>query len=315
MQCRNVAQKWAMRAALVALVVFAVNVVLQINSSAVEPSPVSKTERTVETAAANVLGLPPGAMAGGGTLMVCGGGSLPEEVYDEFVKLAGGPKSKLVLIPSAHPYESVEALRYRFNGWLQYPAESFHFLHAATREEAESEEFARPLADATGVWMSGGAQGRLADLYKGTRVEAYLQKLLERGGVIGGTSAGAAIMSQTMIRHGTSRDAVLDAGFGLLQAAVVDQHFTERARHTRLLGALRENPQKIGLGVDEQTALIIQANKVRVLGQNRATVIVPAQNRTMSLHLLGSGEAAEIVRREEEDDALLMLLPSELVKK
>jgi cyanophycinase len=310
MQCRIFAQLGAMRAALVALVVFTGNVILENHSSAVDPPPVSN-ERT----AANVLGLPNGAMAGGGTLMVCGGGSLPEEVYDEFVKLAGGPKSKLVLIPSAHSYENAEELRSRFNGWLQYPAQSFSFLDAASREEAESEEFARPLADATGVWMSGGAQGRLADLYKGTRVEAYLQKLLERGGVIGGTSAGAAIMSQTMIRHGTSRDAVLDSGFGLLQAAVVDQHFTERARHTRLLGALRENPQKIGLGVDEQTALIIQANKVRVLGQNRATVIVPAQDRTMSLHLLGSGEAAEIIRRGDEDDAPLKLQLSDLVKK
>ncbi|WP_254513597.1 cyanophycinase [Anatilimnocola floriformis] len=268
-----------------------------------------------ERAIANVLGLPQGAMAGGGTLMVCGGGALPEEVYDEFVRLAGGPKSRLVLIPSAHPYESAEEMRARFNGWLDYPTASFHFLDAATREEAESEEFAKPLADATGVWMSGGAQGRLADLYKGTRVEAYLQKMLERGGVIGGTSAGAAIMSQTMIRYGTSREAVLDNGFGLLSGAVVDQHFTERARHTRLLGALRENPQKIGLGVDEQTALIIQANKVRVLGQNRATLIMPAPNRTMSLYLLGSGEGAEFVRRDEEADSPLSLLLSDLAKK
>jgi cyanophycinase len=315
MQCRY----WATQAALVVLLVFAGNVILEHKSQAGEPSSASQTAERAATSqrlsAANVLGLPQGAMAGGGTLMVCGGGALPEEVYDEFVKLAGGPKSKLVLIPSAHPYENLAALSYRFNGWLQYPTESFHFLHAATREEAESEDFAKPLEDATGVWMSGGAQGRLADLYKGTRVEYYLQKLLERGGVIGGTSAGAAIMSKTMIRHGTSRDAVMDAGFGLLQQAVVDQHFTERARHTRLLGALREYPEKIGLGVDEQTALIIRANKVRVLGQNRATVIVPAQNKTMSLHLLASGEEAEIVRGDEEQDSTLKLLLSDLVKK
>ncbi len=314
MRCRY----WARHAALVVLLAFAGNVIPVNNSQAGETSPATpiaeRAAASQPTLAANVLGLPQGAMSGGGTLMVCGGGALPEEVYDEFVKLAGGPKSRLVLIPSAHPYEG-EALAYRFNGWLQYPTQSFHFLHAATREEAESEDFARPLEEATGVWMSGGAQGRLADLYKGTRVEAYLQKLLERGGVIGGTSAGAAIMSKTMIRHGTSRDAVLDAGFGLLQQAVVDQHFTERARHTRLLGALRENPEKIGIGVDEQTALIIRANKVRVLGQNRATVIVPAQNRTMSLHLLGSGEEAEIVRGEEEKDSSLRLLVRDFVKK
>ncbi len=126
------------------------------------------TEKETAEQAANVLGLPQGAMSGGGTLMVCGGGALPEEVYDEFVRLAGGPKCKLVLIPSAHPYENLEAITYRFNGWLQYPAESFHFLHATSRAEAESDDFAKPLEDATGVWITGGAQGRLADLYKGT---------------------------------------------------------------------------------------------------------------------------------------------------
>lgn len=306
MQCRI----WPRRAALVVLLVFAGNVIRENKTQAAEP-----ISAPTQAELANVLGLPPGAITGGGTLMVCGGGALPEEVYDEFVRLAGGSKSKLVLIPSAHSYENLAALNYRFNGWLQYPTESFHFLDAATREEAEADEFAKPLEDATGVWMSGGAQGRLADLYKGTRVEYYLQKLLERGGVIGGTSAGAAIMSQTMIRHGSSREAVIDAGFSLLQAAVVDQHFTERSRHTRLLGALRDNPEKIGIGVDEETAIIIRANKVRVLGQNRATVIVPARNRTMSLHSLGSGEEAELIRREEETDSPLRLQQSNLAKK
>lgn len=263
----------------------------------------------------NVFGLPRGAVSGGGSLMVCGGGQLPEEVYDEFIKLAGGPNGRLVLIPSAYPWANLEALTYRFNGWLQYPVQSFDFLHASTREDADSEEFARPLATATGVWISGGAQGRLADLYKGTRVEQQLQRVLERGGVVGGTSAGAAIMSETMIRHGTSRDAVTDGGFGLLMSAVVDQHFTERARHTRLLGVLGQNPQKVGLGVDEQTALIIRANHVRVLGQNRATVIVPDQNHTMSLHLLASGEEAELIRSQDNADSPLKLLPANLAKK
>ena len=135
MQCRILAgRNRFMRAALVALLVFTGNVIRENNSQAADPVPATAAE---QAAAPNVLGLPQGAISGGGTLMVCGGGALPEEVYDEFVKLAGGPKSKLVLIPSAHPYENVEALNYRFNGWLQYPTESFHFLHAATREEAQ----------------------------------------------------------------------------------------------------------------------------------------------------------------------------------
>jgi cyanophycinase len=268
-----------------------------------------------ENAAANVLGLPPGAISGGGTLMVCGGGALPNEVYEEFVRLAGGRNGKIVLIPSAIPYSSQQALSYRFNGWLQYPVQSFNFVHATSREDAEKEEIANPLNEATGVWISGGAQGRLADLYKGTRVEKLIQDVLARGGVVGGTSAGAAIMSQTMIRYGTSREAVLDNGFSLLSSAVVDQHFSERKRQERLMGVLGQNPEKIGLGVDERTALIINANKVRVMGQNKATVIVPNQDKTMSVHLLATGEAAELVRVPAATDSLFQIRPSNLAKK
>lgn len=302
MQC----ERFAMLAALVALLALG-NVRMSYGGDL--------DRSNADQAATNVLGLPSGAIASGGTLMVCGGGALPNEVYDEFVRLAGGPKGKVVLIPSAYPYPSPEALAFRFNGWLQYPVQSFTFLHAGSREEAEKEEVSQPLAEATGVWMSGGAQGRLADLYKGTRVEKLIQNVLERGGVVGGTSAGAAIMSQTMIRYGNSREAVLDHGFSLLSAAVVDQHFTERQRQQRLLSVLGQNPEKIGLGVDERTALIINANKVRVMGQNKATVIVPKQDRTMSVHLLTGGEEAELVRVPEATESLYQIRPSNLAKK
>ncbi len=319
MQCRNV----AMRAALVALLMIVNGRLTGADETAgVGPSPQKSDKMTdlpvpkklAADALINVLGLPTGAVSAGGSLMICGGGSLPEEVYDEFVRLAGGERSRLVLIPSAHPYEDQDELACRFNGWRQYPVNSFGFLHTTSRAEAETEEFARPLAEATGVWFSGGAQGRLADLYKGTRVEQHLQRVLERGGVIGGTSAGAAIMSQTMIREGTSRQAVTDSGLNLLSSAIIDQHFTERSRHTRLLGALGQNPAMIGLGVDENTALIVRANTVRVMGENRATVIVPAQNRTMSLHLLANGEEAELTRGADRADGPLRLLQTNLAK-
>ncbi len=303
MHCRN----FAVLVALVALLAMSTRPnLLAGESTATENAAAAKAEKMA--AAANVLGLPTGAIASGGTLMVCGGGSLPDAVYDEFVRLAGGEKAKIILIPSAYPYDSLQSLQFRFNGWLGYTTASFDFLHASTREQADSDEFAKPLEEATGVWFSGGAQGRLADLYRGTKVELLLQKVLERGGVIGGTSAGAAIMSQTMIRHGSARDAVLDEGFNFLSSAVVDQHFTERGRHTRLLGVLNQNPNKIGLGVDENTCLVIRANRVRVMGDNRATVIVPSAGRAMSLHLLDSGEEAELVRQEDKEDTPLKLM-------
>jgi cyanophycinase len=302
MHCRN----FAVLAALVALLATSTRpIVLAGDSAATEEAAANKSKMT---AAANVLGLPSGAIAGGGTLMVCGGGSLPDEVYDEFVKLAGGDKAKIILIPSAYPYDSLASLQFRFSGWLGYTTASFDFLHASTREQADSDEFAKPLEEATGVWFSGGDQARLTDLYRGTKVEQQLQKLLERGGVIGGTSAGAAVMSQTMIKYGTAREAVLDEGFNFLSGAVVDQHFTQRGRHTRLLGVLGQNPNKIGIGVDENTCVVIRANHVRVMGDFRATVIVPSAHRTMSLHVLDSGEEAELIRQEDKEDTPFKLM-------
>jgi cyanophycinase len=107
--------------------------------------------------------------------------------------------------------------------------------------------------------------------------------VLERGGVVGGTSAGAAAMSQVMIRFGRTATPSIGAGFGLLAGAVVDQHFSQRKRETRLLGVLKQHADLIGLGVDERTALIVSGNKLRVVGDN-----------VVSLRL-NPGEQAELV--------------------
>lgn len=238
----------------------------------------------------NILGLPGKQSAG--ALMVCGGGSLPDEVYDEFVRLAGGKSARLVLIPSAYPYESRERIEYRFSGWRDYEVTAFDFLDTDAREKADTAEFIRPLEQATGVWMSGGFQSRLSGLYAGTKVEEAIKGVLARGGVVSGTSAGAAVMSRVMIRYG-SNQAVVDRGLGLLDKAVVDQHFTERGRHTRLLGVIEQHPDLVGLGVDEGTALLVQGNRLKVMGRARATVFVHRDDST-SIVPIHAGHAADL---------------------
>jgi cyanophycinase len=247
-----------------------------------------------ESPAENVFGLPEGAIEKSGALVIAGGGDLPEAVYEEFVRLAGGKKARLVLIPSAYDYGSMSRIRSAFGGWREYDVKSFDFLHTDNRSQADTAAFTRVLETATGVWIAGGAQARLTRRYGQTRVEELLRKVLERGGVVGGTSAGASVMSELMISQGSKYEAVLDRGFGLSSKLVIDQHFSERGRFPRLLGVLEENLGHIGLGIDEDTAVIVQDNRIRVLGDGWATVCFGPVRK---------GEGTVVYRLEADDEA------------
>jgi cyanophycinase len=247
----------------------------------------------------NILGLPQDAFSNQGSLVICGGGRTPDAACDEFVRLAGGSKARLVLIPSAYPYDSMDRIQRRFSSWRKYRVASFDFLDAHSREEANSAKFLRPLEQATGVWIPGGYQARLTALYGGTKAEKLIRQVLERGGVVGGTSAGAAVMSEVMIRYGTSSEAVISRGFGLLSQAVVDQHFSQRGRHARLLDVIEDRPETIGLGIDEQTALVVCGNHLHVLGNSRVTVYIPTAHQTNIVYRLKAGEEAELVPRDK----------------
>ncbi|MCE9544693.1 MAG: cyanophycinase [Planctomycetia bacterium] len=243
----------------------------------------------------NVLGLPAQGVANKGTLFVVGGGHPPDSVYNEFVRLAGGKNAHLLLIPSGHAWATQADIDRRFNGWKSMQVASFNFLDAKTRAEADSASFALPLSTATGVWIAGGSQSRLASLYGGTKVEDGIRQIFERGGVIGGTSAGAAVMSRVMIQYGGPTEPVLGRGFGLIDRAVVDQHFSQRGRYPRLLTVLEDHPGLAGLGIDEGTALVLQGNQARVLGDSKATVCFtsPNQQGTM-LYRLKAGQKGDL---------------------
>ena len=115
-------------------------------------------------------------------------------------------------------------MRARYSSWREYRTASLDYLDAQSRDEADAAKFLAPLKKATGIWIGGGSQSRLARLYGGTKTEAAIIDVLNRGGAVGGTSAGAAIMSQRMIRQVPStREVVVDRGFALLTGAIVDQ--------------------------------------------------------------------------------------------
>src|SRR4051812_34337157 len=164
-----------------------------------------------------------------GSLVIAGGGSIPDDVRQRFLDLAGGKKARLVVIPTASELAHTSGVFKAFDYWKPQPAASVRLLHTVDRAKADSADFIKPLTEATGVWLGGGDQSRLIAAYRGTAVERELRHLLDRGGVVGGTSAGAAAMSALMILSGNPEAKVGD-GLGLVEDLVIDQHFQNRNR-------------------------------------------------------------------------------------
>lgn len=229
-----------------------------------------------------------------GSLLICGGGKTPEDVRVRFLELAGGPRAKIVVIPTAHTAaDSADADAIYLAPWRERGAEAVAMLHTRSRDRANDPAFLESLAGATGVWITGGKQSMLASAYGGTEVERQLKKLLERGGVIGGTSAGAAIMTRVMIQSGR-KQAVEGLGFDLFPDAVVDQHFLKRKRMDRLMGLLGKHPGLLGFGIDEGTALLVQGNRLSVLGDSYVVACLPgAEGRAPKTEFLRRGDEAD----------------------
>ncbi|MFT4547046.1 MAG: cyanophycinase [Verrucomicrobiales bacterium] len=204
-----------------------------------------------------------------GALFLHGGGAFPPPLMEEFLKLCDRPEGKLVVIPSAAEDGKINVLRI-IEGWGNRGFAKVQVLHTRSRDEADTEEFIQPLRAACAVWISGGMQSRLEEAYVGTRVERELHALLGRGGVVGGSSAGAAVMSKVMIRSGNPI-AEVGQGFGLIGGAVIDQHFVARKREGRLLTVLDEHPGLVGYGIDEGTALVLRGRQIWVVGSSTVT--------------------------------------------
>jgi cyanophycinase len=214
-----------------------------------------------------------------GTLLVVGGGKIPDAVRDKFLELAGGRKARLVVIPTASNLVDSGEVPSSYLFWRSQDVASVELLHTRNPEQANDPSFVKPLESATGVWLGGGDQSLLTAAYRGTAVLQALRRILDRGGVVGGTSAGASVMSAVMITGGVTR-AELGAGFGLAPGLVVDQHFANRNRLGRLLSALARHPDLVGVGLDEQTAVVLKGTTISVVGDAHVCVCLPA-SRTM----------------------------------
>lgn len=211
-----------------------------------------------------------------GSLVVVGGGLQDSAIVRRFLDLAGGTTASIVVIPTAGEQPTYAQ---NWEGLQQFRdggARNLRVLHTRKREEADTEAFADPIRHADGVWFPGGRQWRLADAYLNTKVHEALTALLARGGVIGGTSAGATILGSFLVRGDTKGNEVMIGdhleGFGFLKQVAVDQHLLRRNRQFDLLTVIDQYPELLGIGIDEDTAIVVKGDRFEVMGQGYVAI-------------------------------------------
>lgn len=200
--------------------------------------------------------------------MVIGGGGRSEACLRRFVALAGGPKAKIVSIPTANQDSDLD------DGSAQelkrLGAGSVTTLHTRDPKVADSAGFVAPLLSATGVWLGGGRQWRLADAYLNTRTLTEIRAVLDRGGAVGGSSAGATIQGSLLVRGDTRGNTKMlgdhTVGFGLLRNVAIDQHLLRRNRQFDLIPVIEAHPDVLGIGIDEDTAIVVEGDRFEVMG-------------------------------------------------
>jgi cyanophycinase len=211
-----------------------------------------------------------------GTLIIGGGGGLPDEVWKKFIEAAGGPKGRVVVITTALEQPLATQIG-DVNTLKKMGAAQVKALHARSRKEVEAPEFLEALRQAQGLWFTGGRQWRLVDAYLDTKAHQEMQALLERGGVIGGSSAGASIQADYMVRGDPLGNLKIMAegyerGLGFLQGVAIDQHFFKRKRTADMTELMARYPQLLGIGIDEGTALVVRGEIMEVIGQSNVAI-------------------------------------------
>jgi len=224
-----------------------------------------------------------------GHLFIIGGGKRPNYLMQEFIELASGLNSKIVIIPTASdfPDETISDYIHQFSllGCKNICAANL------TLKNVNDKNFIKIFDDANAVFFSGGNQNKLVHTLSNSLALNKIFDIYNRGGIIGGTSAGSAIMSKIMLTSFNEEDSnykinihqkfgenALSNGFGFLDFAIIDQHFNTRDRISRLQNAVNYNPELFGIGIDESTAIIVRPdNSFYVIGESSITIVKPSE--------------------------------------
>jgi cyanophycinase len=221
-----------------------------------------------------------------GTLVIQGGGSdVGTGIFETFINLAGGLAAKIVVVPTngGNRDKDGKLIVYKeeqvLASWKKRGATNVFMLHTADPKVANTEEFAKVLRDAKAVWFVGGRQWNCVDSYANTLTEREFHKVLERGGVIGGSSAGATIQGDYLVRGAVSGSEVMMApepehqkGFAFLRKSAIDQHINTRNRWDDLEQVMKKYPDLIGIGISEGTAIVVTGDRFEVIGKWKVAV-------------------------------------------
>ena len=215
--------------------------------------------------------------AKGSLVIVGGGGTDGTGIMEKFVELAGGNDAKIIVVPTAggnraqdgsiRVYKEEEVIA----GWLKRGLKNVKMLHTHDPKVADTEVFVKDLRQANAVWFNGGRQWNIVDSYAGTLTYKEFHKVLERGGVIGGSSAGATIQGSYLLRGAPEGNRIMmspghEEGFGFLRAVAIDQHVNTRGRAEDLRPVLEKHRELLGIALDEATAILVQGDACRVMG-------------------------------------------------
>lgn len=254
--------------------------VLAVVSAAGSSSPFLAAGRQPAAAAA------PGYGPAKGTLLIVGGNMSNDfGVPQRFITLAGGPTKTFVIVPTNGGNREKDGTPTRYDAdkvlapWRARGLTNVTMLHTWDAKVADTEAFAAPLRDADAVWFDGGRQWNMVDSYMGTRTLQAFRGVLERGGVIGGTSAGATIQGDYLVRGDTKGPDIVmtdepnhQHGFALLRRVAIDQHINTRNRWDDLVPVIRRFPEYLGLGLSEDTAIVVTGDRFEVIGRWKVTV-------------------------------------------
>lgn len=226
-----------------------------------------------------------------GTLVIVGGGDRDNAMFRHFVTIAGGKNAKLVIIPTAassktdYDYAGHRSSRYARDE-LCMP--NVTVVHSHARGTADTAAFVKPIREADALWFTGGRQWRIADAYLGTLAETEIRNVLKRGGVIGGSSAGASIQGSFLVRGDTKSSRILigdhQRGFGFITNSAIDQHVIPRKRQSGLIEVLTDPKKRmdrsinraelLGIGIDEATAIVVRKHIFEVIGKKNGVVLI-----------------------------------------
>lgn len=206
-----------------------------------------------------------------GSLVIVGGGGMPADVTKKFVELGGGEKGTFIVLPISNP----DPINNAGDGFLRRNgAKDVVVIKAREQKDLETPENLAALKRATAVWFGGGRQWRFVDAYEGTKIHELFRDVLRRGGVIGGSSAGATIQGDYLCRGAPGGpENIICEGYeralGFLPGVAIDQHFTQRNRLKDMVLLMKTYPQFLGIGLDEATAIVVHGHVAEVMGKNQ----------------------------------------------